>query len=515
MNLEQLENKKVAILGLGMEGVALARFLRTRVKKISLLDKLSIDELGDRAKEENNIELANILNNSNFSFVLGKNYLDGLDKFDVIFRSPGISYLHNKIQEAKGAGVIISSQIKLFFELCPCPIIGVTGTKGKGTTASLIFEMLNKSTKHEARSTKQIQNTNLKNSKHVSNFDIRISDFKPKVYLAGNIGEPAIDLIGKLTKDDLAILELSSFQLQDMEKSPRIAVVLNISSDHLDYHQTESEYFQAKLNIVKHQNKNDYAVINQDYLTSYQFSVETASEVYYFSGEESVDQGSFVRQSQTSNLKSQTLGVKKELYEIVLRMDDKEEIICRSDEIQLIGKHNLENIAAASVAAHLAGADINSISKTAKSFTSLPHRLEFIKEIGGVKFYNDSYATNPEPTVAAVNSFDKPIHIILGGSSKGADFSKLSDKIAQSKIKSVFLIGDEKDNMLASLKKSNYSGKVILSNGDFDQIIKEVLLISEPEDVVLLSPACASFGLFKNYKDRGEKFRKAVLRYKP
>lgn len=545
MNFEQLMNKKVAVLGLGIEGAALANFLSQKVKKVSLLDKMSRDELEDRAKEENQIEIINILNNNSFEFMLGPSYLDRLDRFDLIFRSPGIPYLNRKIQNAKKAAVVVSSQIKLFFDLCPCPIIGVTGTKGKGTTATLIFEMLKKSQTSNLPPRLAVGETG---KLQIYNSKFKTKELKPRrfgnVYLAGNIGEPAITLIDKLSKNDTVVLELSSFQLQDLNKSPHIAVIVNLSLDHLDYHQTESEYHQAKLNIVKYQNKEDYSIINQDYLTSYQFATETVSQVYYFSGKDSVDQGSFIRKitptelfhrkktennNETTRLDSARFDFAQarrevdprrmeqssnEIHEVILRTNDKEEVICRSSEVKLIGKHNLENIAAAGVAAYLSGADIKSISSAAKLFAGLPHRLEFVQEIDGVAFYNDSYATNPEPTIAAIDSFDKPIHIILGGSGKKADFTKLANKIAQSKVKSVFLIGEEQDNILACLKKSNYIGKINLSSGDFDQIIKKILGLSKPLDVVLLSPACASFGLFKNYKDRGEKFKQAVSRFK-
>jgi len=514
MNLEQLKGMKVAVLGLGVEGTALANFLLGKAGSITLLDKLTKNQIEDRAKEEVDGKLVNILKNSNFEFELGHEHLDNLEKFDIIFRSPGIPYLNEKIQQARAAGAIISSQVKLFYDLCPCPIIGVTGTKGKGTTSSLIYEMLKKP---------QTYNSKLKNYSdcHCEESATRQSNsnetMKPldyardrqlnNVYLAGNIGEPAIALIDKLSKEDIVVLELSSFQLQDMEKSPHIAVVLNISVDHLDYHKDELEYKESKKSIVKYQTKNDYAVINQDYLTSYQFSADTVARVYYFSGKESVDQGAFLRKLQISNDKLQN---SDDVYEVVLKMGDGEEVVCRSDEIKLIGKHNLENIAAASVAARLAGADTKSIAEAAKSFVGLPHRLDYLKEVNGVKFYDDSYATSPEPTMVAIDSFDKPIHLILGGSSKGADFTRLAEKITRSKIKSVSLIGDEKDKIEKSLTEAKYSGKIIRSEGNFKQIIKEVLESAKRGEIALLSPACASFGLFKNYKDRGEKFSKAV-----
>jgi len=502
MNIEQLKGKKVAILGVGMEGIALADFVVKYATDITLLDKLSEGELKDRSKENRDEKLGKILSDSRFKKIFGPDYLNNLTDFEIIFRSPGIPYLLPEIQKAKEDGITISSQIKLFFDLCPCPIIGVTGTKGKGTTATLIFEMLKKSQISNLKSqTYNSKTEKLKNS--------RTKEYVGNIYLAGNIGEPAITLIDKLSKDDIVMLELSSFQLQDMEMSPHIAVVLNISSDHLDYHKDEAEYKESKINIVKYQNKDDYAVVNQDYLTSYQFTTETVSQVYYFSGKDSVDQGAFVRQIKNEKLKIKNKGT-DDLFEVVLRIDDKEEIICRSDEIQLIGKHNLENIAAAAIAAKLTGADIESIKLAAKEFKGLPHRLELVAEIEGVKYYNDSFATSPGPTIAAIGSFKKPIHLILGGSSKGADFSEIADLISQSNIASVNLIGAEATRIKKAIEESEYDKELSNLSGDINNVVKEVAGKAKLGDVVLFSPACASFDMFKNYKDRGEKFKQAV-----
>lgn len=493
MNIEQLKGKKVAILGVGMEGIAVAQFLLDYTQNITLLDKLSEGELKDRSEDSGDEKLGKILSDSRFKKRFGPEYLNSLTDFEIVFRSPGIPYLQEKIIAAEADGVEISSQIKLFFDLCPCLIIGVTGTKGKGTTSTLIQLMLQKS---------KGQNPKVKN-----------------VYLAGNIGEPAITLIDKLSKDDIVVLELSSFQLQDLDKSPHIAVVLNISIDHLDYHQDEYEYQDAKMNIVEYQTKNDYAIINQDYLTSFEFASETNAEVYYFSAKDSVDKGAFVRKSQIKNqksqinFKSQKLN-KQELYEVVLRIENKKEVICRSDEIQLIGKHNLDNIAAASVAAKIAGADIESIKIAVKEFKGLPHRLEFVAEINGVKFYNDSFATNPAPTMAAINAFSESLHLILGGSSKGANFSEMAQTVADANVVSVNLIGIEADKIDKALREVKYDKVISRPSGDINNIVREVAAKAKPGEIVLFSPACASFDMFKNYKDRGEKFRQAVLSLK-
>ncbi len=493
MILDHLKNKRVAILGLGMEGEALTQFLDGKAKNIALLDQLSEKELQGRAEKERDNVLLQILNNKKFEHRFGPSYLNNLTDFEIIFRSPGIPYLHDKIQQAKEKRVVISSQIKLFFDLCPCPIIGVTGTKGKGTTATLISLMLQSNKVETTR-----PNTGL-------------DTVKRKVYLAGNIGEPAITLIDKLSRDDIIVLELSSFQLQDLEISPHIAIVLNISVDHLDYHKDKIEYRDAKLNIVRHQNKNNFAIINQDFLTAFEFASQTAAQIYYFSSKDSIDQRAYIKECKMANVKCQ---MHQGIYEVVLRMGDKEEVVCRSDEIKLLGKHNLENIAAAAAAAKIAGADINSIRSVAKKFSGLPHRLEFVVEINRVKFYNDSFATNPAPTMAAIDSFVLPIHLILGGSSKGADFKKLAQRIKNSSVESVNLIGVEAQKIAQALKKVNFNRKIHFLSGNIDQIVKTIFGKAKRGEIILLSPACASFDMFKNYKDRGEQFKRAVIKLK-
>lgn len=485
MNTSDLKTKKIAILGLGIEGVALAEFFDNEGIEYFLLDILPEEKLINGAGDESLKDLENLLGKlSSDRKVFGGHYLDNLKDYDVIFRSPGIPYLHEKIQEAKNVGAVISSQIKLFFDLCPVPIIGVTGTKGKGTTASLILEILKK------------------------NFQSSISNNQAKrnVFLAGNIGKSAISLLKDIQLGDWVILELSSFQLQDLEKSPHIAVVLNISQDHLDYHKDVVEYHEAKQSIVKYQTEKDFVVINQDYLTSFEFAALTPAKKYYFSSKSSIDEGAFVKTNSEEHAANS-------IKEVVLRYDGEDKVICRSDEIQLVGGHNLANIAAAAVTARIAGASADTISEVSKSFVGLPHRLEFVREVNGVKFYNDSFATNPEPTIAAIESFSQPKILILGGSSKGADFSLLARKIFDGNVKACILIGEEADKIILALYKENFDGQVVkIDSSEIDEIVKASMEVAESGDIVILSPACASFGLFRNYKDRGNKFKSSVER---
>ncbi|MFH1188068.1 MAG: Mur ligase family protein, partial [bacterium] len=253
LNINSLKNKKIAILGLGVNNEKLVDFLLKNNLPITICDR----------DENKDIKLPHYSLNKLVRWKLGEKYLDDLEMFDIVFRSPGIPYLNPKIQKLKKQGVEISSQTKLFFELCPAMIIGVTGTKGKGTTSTLIFEILKKSGKN--------------------------------VFLAGNIGEDPFSYLERLKETDIIVLELSSFQLQDLDRSPRIAVVLNITVDHLDHHKDREEYLEAKKSITKFQNKNDYVVVNADYSDSKNFSKLSKSKNIYFSAKKKVSSGCYYK----------------------------------------------------------------------------------------------------------------------------------------------------------------------------------------------------------------------------
>lgn len=472
-----LDNKKIAILGFGIENQALFKWLIFHnVKDITICDaNPNFKILGTKQLQIIKSKIKNI----KIKYQIGKDYLKNLKEFDVIYRTPGIPVNLPIIQKAKKHGTKISSQMKLFFENCPAKIIGVTGTKGKGTTTSLIYEILMK--------------------------NFQKSKLKTNIYLAGNIGNAPIDFLDKLTKNDWVVLELSSFQLQDLDISPHIAVVLNITSDHLDYHKDTKEYIEAKTNIVRYQKINDYAVINQDYLTSFRFAAISKSEDYYFSKNKSVDLGCFIKWMKKND--------GSRYGEIIMRTNNKDLIITKTYNLNLKGEHNLENICAAITAGYLAGAGTESIKTTIENFKGLTHRIEFFYEYEGVRFYDDSASTNPDTTIAAIKSFTEPIVLIAGGSSKGADYKKLGKEIVKSSVKTIILMGNTGPKIKKAILLSffnNFKLKVI----DNIKTLKDAVLLAKKEanlgDVVLLSPASASFDSFKNYKDRGEQFKKTV-----
>lgn len=449
----KFKGKKVAILGLGKENKPLLDFLIKNDADITVCDKEKINLPFKKIKTR-----------------FGKNYLKNLTDFEIIFRTPGISYLQPEIQKAKENGVLVSSATKLFFDLCPAKIIGVTGSKGKSTTATLIFEILKQ----------KFQSQGLESS----------------VYLGGNIGRPVFSFLDKIKPTDWVILELSSFQLQDLHKSPHIAVVLNIFPEHQDYHNSIKEYFKAKENIVRHQKESDLAVINLENSPARTFAKLTKARVFGFSKKERPVSNCFIRD-----------------HYIVLKLNGKEIRVCSKKEIKLLGEHNLENILAAVLASYLAGAEAEMIRQAIRNFSGLPHRLEFVAEINGIKYINDSHSTTPESTVSAIKSFNEPIILIFGGRGKGGDYDKIINEIKENRnIKMVILIGE-----LAKVLEKRFLAKVSsvkiinLGKKPMSEIVKTTQKEAEKGDVVLFSPGATSFDMFKNATKRGEKFKEAVL----
>lgn len=463
--ISELINKRIAILGLSIEGISSMRYFLKKGAEIGVFDQ--------RDEHELNSNLIAEIKNNNISRNFGNNYLANINQYNLIIRSPGFPLWNKTIVDAKKRGTIITSQTKIFFDLCKGKIIGVSGTKGKGTTATLIYTFLKQSAKD--------------------------------VYLGGNIGTPPLDFMDKVNSSSQVVLELSSFQLEDLQKSPHIAVVLSITPDHLhsdsiyspNYHLKVEEYIQAKKNITKYQTQKDFLVLNKDYILSNDFKEASCADVWYFSLKETLKKGSYVKNSR-----------------IILEYGNKIFPICGTSEVKLLGRHNLENITAAIVASYLAGADTQIMKKVLKSFQGLEHRLEFVKKIKGVSFYNDSFSTTPETSIAAIRSFNKPIILILGGSDKGSDYKELGRTLINSSVKSVILIGKTAPKIKkAIIESGNRNLKFIENIANMRDIINKAFNVASRGDIVLLSPACASFDMFKNYKERGRLFKEEVKKY--
>lgn len=451
------QRSKIAILGFGVEGRAVVNWLVAH-------------EYGDLTVCDQNVDLKNEMPEG-VSVQLGEHYLNDLDDFDVIFRSPGIKYLDPHVQAAKLAGAEITSSTAFFIDQCPCPVVGVSGTKGKGTTATLIHLMLKK-----------------------SGIDS---------YLGGNIGKPAIDFLDELKTDSIAVLELSSFQLQDLKKSPKYVVLLNTTTDHLDYHADNDEYLAAKEGLLVGQSSDGVAVLNKDYEYVKYYAPLVKGKTCFVSVNKKVEDGAFIDGGEI----------------FYMNYEDAEKVMDVAD-VKLIGSHNLENVLPAVVVAKELGASTEDIAEVVREFEGLPHRLEFVRELNGVRYYNDSFSTTPDTSMAAVDSFDEPTVLIAGGSDKGADYSEWAMKILiKANLHTVILIGDTavrmEDALLEAEKQlgeAEGSPTKILRRVDLEEAIMEAYAEVEEGGVVVMSPATASFGLFKNYKERGERFRDAVLK---
>lgn len=437
MTLEELKEKNVALLGLGVNNKALARHLKSKGVVFEVFeDWKRPEELTEK--------------------ILG---------FDVLFRTPALPYLSEPIQKAKSMGKIIYSQTKLFFDLCPSVIIGVTGTKGKGTTATLIARILEAAGK--------------------------------KVWLAGNIGRDPFEFIDETAPSDFVVLELSSFQLQDLHKSPHLAVVLKVTSEHLDYHKSVDEYVEAKKSIVRYQAVDDFAVLNYDGEISRALATITEAQVLWNSIEKAVDPGCYIKDGR-----------------VVLNVADTKQDIMSVEAVGLLGRFNLQNVTAAIVAAAAVGVrDSKLVEKVVREFKGLEHRLEFVAEIQGVRFYNDSFSTTPDTAIAAMEAFEGPLIMLVGGSKKGSDYSQLGHEIARCQVKALVPIGQTGQEIADFARNAGYDGRIIDKKfGTMEEIVDAASELADSGDVVLLSPASASFDMFSNYKHRGELFKKFVKR---
>ncbi|MCX7760478.1 MAG: UDP-N-acetylmuramoyl-L-alanine--D-glutamate ligase [Hydrogenothermaceae bacterium] len=382
-------------------------------------------------------------------------------KVEEIVISPGVPFFHNIYKEAKKLAIPVISEIELADRFYKGKKIAITGTDGKTTTTSIIYHIL-----------KDIPNT----------------------FVGGNYGIPFVDIVDKTDENSTVVLELSSFQLYSCKNfKPEIAVVLNISKDHLDWHKKMSHYILSKYKITKNQTDKDFLILNYDDPIVRDFS--SKADKYYFSTEQIPEnlKGIYMKDYKKSDINTATF---------VLQIDKKIEFTVNT---KLVGLHNIQNIMASILATYLYGLKIEDIIEKIESFEPLPHRIEFVKEIQGVKFYNDSKATTVQAVKRALESFDKGIILILGGINKGGDFSILGN-ILKERVKKVYIIGRDKDQIESMIKPFCETEKV----DSLEEAVKKSFKSAENGDTVLLSPGCASFDMFKSYADRGNQFKDIV-----
>ena len=449
---KELVGKRIDVIGLGISNISVISYLLSLNIDINIYVRDENENSKEKLSEE-------FLNNKKLHLNFGSTYLDDLDKADYIFRSPGIKPFLPQIENAVRNGSILTSEIEQVVNLAPCKIIGITGSAGKTTTTTLVSEFLKK--------------------------------YKHNVYVGGNIGTPLFDKLDKITKDDLIVLELSSFQLMTMKKSPNYALITNIYEDHLDYHRDFEEYVSAKENIFNKKKKDDLFVINKDDKYYDRFLGKVKGKVLEFSENDNITSGAFFKNGK-----------------IYLKDKNNIAFVVDVNDLKIIGNKNYLNICSA-ICLVKDFVDIEDIKDTLIHFRGVEHRLEFVDIIDNVSYYNDSISTTPGKAIAALTSFDKKIILIAGGSDKNLDYTPLGKYIVKAS-KYLILLGDTSKKIKEAVLKVDKNFKIKeVSN------LKEAICyskeIAKEGDIVVMSPASASFDMYKNYKQRGKEFKEIVL----
>ncbi len=449
-----LKNRKVAVIGLGVSNLPLLDYLYKMSSNVTVFDDRDIEQIPKEAMDK--------ITKYAFGFSFGKNNLEKLIGFDIIFRSPSCMPTRKELVLEEQKGAIVTTEIEMLMEMAPCKIIGVTGSDGKTTTTSLIYEIVKRA--------------------------------GITVHLGGNIGYPLFTKLAQINEDDVIVLELSSFQLMNMTVSPDIAVITNISPNHLNIHKDYEEYIEAKKNIFKNQKENGILVLNYDNEITRGCKKEANGKVVYFSSKEKLEDGVIVDK------------------DVIKECEDRlRKHIISTKDIHLRGMHNYENVSAA-IAATKSFIDIDTIVSAIKEFKGVEHRIEFIRELDGVKWYNDSIGTSPTRTMAGLNSFDEGIVLIAGGYDKHLDYEPLAKPIVE-RVKALILIGQTSEKIYEAVTNElQEQGKEldIYKCREFSEIVEVARKVAKPGQVVLLSPAAASFDLFKNFEERGNKFKELV-----
>ena len=456
--LEEFNNyvtgKNIAIIGLGVSNIPLLEYFYNLDCKISVFD--------NREKEEISQEVLEQIEKYSVEYYGGKNNLENLKGYNIIFRSPSVMPYRKELKEEEERGAIITSEIEMVLKLTPSKVIGITGTEGKTTTTSIIYEIIKKAGYN--------------------------------CYLGGNIGKPIFTKVKDMKPEDVIILEMSSFQLTSMNVSPEISVVTNIFPDHLNIHSSYEEYREEKKNIFKHQSENGLVVLNYDNEFTREFAKQANGKIIFFSSKEKLQDG-YIYDNSDGIIKYCEDGVRRH--------------IIKKDEIKLRGIHNYENICAA-LAATSPLVDIDTQIEAVKNFIGVEHRLEFVRELNGVKWYNDSIGTSPASTIAGLNAFDEEIILLAGGSDKGLDYKEVGEAIAN-KVKTLILTGPTSAKIEEACKSANNGENVEICYAEnLENAVNIAKQKSKPGQIVLLSPASASFDAFKNFEDRGNKFKQYV-----
>lgn len=449
--LESIQGKSIGVIGIGVSNTPLIELLLNAGFSVTACDK--------RQRQQFDADLLADLEGKGCRLVLGPDYLDHLDQ-DMIFRTPG---LHPRyLEKAKARGSQITSEMEVFFEVCPCPIIGVTGSDGKTTTTTIIAQLLTAAGR--------------------------------SVYVGGNIGHPLLAEADRMSADGVAVLELSSFQLMTMERSPHIAVLTNLAPNHLDVHTDMAEYVAAKARIFQFQSQMDKLVCNGDNELTQKLAQRATGKVFYFTKKEGPSMGAFLRDQA-----------------IWMRNDAGSRMVLPLSDIRIPGSHNVENYMAA-IAAVDSLVEDEAIRIFARNFGGVEHRIEFVREWHGSCWYNDAIASSPSRTAACLRSFDQKIILLAGGKDKGVPYRDLGPLI-NDHVKYLILCGATSGAIRESVEQAeNYRGMPVVEVSDWAAAVQRAADVADRGDVVVMSPASTSFDMFPNFMEKGKYFKELVNR---
>lgn len=456
ITLESLRGKKAAVMGIGRRsGVPLIKFLLRHGATVTAFDRKNLEQLENVLNELEGLDV---------EYILGGDYLTKLHGYDLLFKTPIMRPDLPELQDAILEGAVLTSEIELVFDLVKAQITGITGSDGKTTTTSLVNAVLS----HAGRRT----------------------------YLGGNIGQSLIEQVESIPADASVVLELSSFQLMPMQQSPHVSVITNLSPNHLDVHTSYQEYIHAKANIWRYQSAGDYIILNFDDELTKAMATRVSSQAVFFSRRSEVPVGVFLQEDR-----------------LIARYNGKDEVICSVNDLHLRGAHNWENVAAAAAACLVQGVSAREIGEAVVSFTAVEHRIEFVREVDGVKYYNDSIASSPTRTIAGLQAIGGDIVLIAGGSDKNTPFDELALEIVD-RVRSVALIGKTADKIAKAIEDAEKERNQIIIKCYLPTLEAAVHWCREQSQAgssVMLSPACASFDMFRDFEDRGNQF-KAIVR---
>ena len=449
-----IKDKKVLLVGLAKTGVS-------TIKKLDKLGaSIVVTDIKPKEKLEDILSQLNGLNN--VEYILGSHPED-ISDIDLTIVSPGVPLDLPFIEKLKESNVKIIGEVELAYTLSNNPIfVGITGTNGKTTTTSLVGEIF----KEANRDT----------------------------YIVGNIGNPVIDTVDYTDKNSVLVTELSSFQLESIDTfRPKVSSILNITEDHLNRHHTMENYINAKARIFENQEKSDFSILNYDDSIVRSLNKNNNASILYFSRQEKIDQGVYLDENNN----------------IVISIDGKQITVLNRNELSLPGDHNLENAMAAILMTYVVGVDLEVIKQVLTTFKGVEHRLEFVTNKNGIMFVNDSKGTNPDSTIKAIGSYERPIILIAGGMDKHSDFTDMM-KCATKNVKELVLLGETADKIEASSRKEGLENITKVKN--MEEAVKKAYELAEDGDVVLLSPGCASWDMYPNFEARGLDFKENIYK---